>query len=473
MRSHDTTRPTLALLFGACLMIAVFGGMRTDAATPSSLLKTAKVEDKDKALFFGGCDSDPYPYLEKRHRGDKSNSFITRGADSKTGIDAALACRLMKLLEFAETKGCSLTINSAMRPRQRCNPDGGACARQGNSCHQYGLAVDIGGTSRCLEWVTTVIGRKNPNSPFKVHVAYQENSNDYRHIQCSEHIIANASHAQGCRTSCDGSARITPDTTSIAGPGRTSPSGGLADSFRKMIGGDQPTAPSQPTPQAQPAPAAQPSLPQQPGSVQSNQLFGDRGTGLGTAGTAPTGTAVPVIAMPPLGTKASTTPESAEQASYYSSVTDQLLQLAYDTPLATSTTVATSVPLTIDGNDVKTIDMESGNIDSATTSGAMAYGAPGTVLPSSNTFVSNDLGGGPYQVVASYRGEPTGFIALLVQLRDAFAALLTILRPMGIREAIAPATHEHGDELVEPTFDSEADFKAGVEEDITIEFVRD
>ena len=44
---------------------------------------------------------------------------------------------------------------------------------------------------------------------------------------------------------------------------------------------------------------------------------------------------------------------------------------------------------------------------------------------------------------------------------------------MGIREAIAPATHEHGDELVEPTFDSEADFKAGVEEDITIEFVRD
>ena len=383
---------------------------------------------------------------------------------------AVCAARFFKA--YQERYG-TIVITSAYRDgpsgANRCA--GGAA----NSNHTRGVAMDVYPANQADFPKLWKFASDNPE--FGICFPHQQGGANTTGYSDRPHMIlagiggseAAACARQGVKSPCSGTA-FNPREV-----GPVPPSSSLTDSFRKMIGGDQPTAPSQPTPQAQPAPAAQPSLPQQPGAVQSGQLFGNQGAGLGTAGAAPTGTAVPVIATPPGGTKSpSTTPDNAEQASYYSSVTDQLLQLAYDTPLATSTAVATSVPLTIDGSDVKTIDTESGTIDSRTSSGTMAYGAPGTVLPSSNTFVSNDLGGGPYQVVASYRGEPTGFVALLVQLRDALAALLNILRPMGIREAISPAPSvDHEEEFIEHDFDPEADFKAGLEEDITIEFITD
>ena len=271
------------------------------------------------------------------------------------------------------------------------------------SYHNYGLAADFNGKAN-LGWMRThgptrfginVIGAWDPGH-------FQDNRG--RFGQCG---------------ACSGGYTGTQQ-----GPGSSSGFPfNMSDRFRNLLGGN-----NQPSPQPQPAPMPQPPLPQQRNPVQSDQIFG-----------MPTPTPMqpaPGVPLSPKATSTSPADSEPEQASYYSSVTDQLMQLAYDTPLATSSNIATSVPITIDGSDIGTLGTDGRRDRTATTSDTLAYGAPGTVLPSSNTFVSNDLGGGPYQVIASYRGEPTGFISLLVQLRDAFAALLNILRPMGVRDAI-------------------------------------
>lgn len=223
-------------------------GEGADAAYP----KGSKVCGSDEKKLFGGCDSDPYAYLEQRHRGDKSNSFITpRGGSQNSaqyGLNPGLACRLKKFMEFAETKGCPLVINSAMRPVQKCNPSGGACAPQGQSCHQYGLAVDVGGSAQCLNWVLATLGRKNASSPFGIHSAYAEHAG-YRHLQCVENLQAACSpQTKGC----GGDFNITPDTSGIPGPG--TPTGGLANQFRQAMG-MQPQQPSIPTSNVTPPPS--------------------------------------------------------------------------------------------------------------------------------------------------------------------------------------------------------------------------
>ncbi|TSC63232.1 MAG: hypothetical protein Athens041674_228 [Parcubacteria group bacterium Athens0416_74] len=156
------------------------GHLSTGEGPDAAYEKGTKVCGNDEKKLFGGCDSDPYAFLEQRHHGDKSNSFVTpRGGaqnSAQYGLNPGLACRLKKFMEFAETKGCRLTINSAMRPVQRCNPNGGACAAQGSSCHQYGLAVDVGGSTQCLNWILATLGRQNANSPFGIHSAYAEHA---------------------------------------------------------------------------------------------------------------------------------------------------------------------------------------------------------------------------------------------------------------------------------------------------------
>lgn len=203
-------------------------------------------KDVSQNTLYGGCDSNPYPFLEQRHSGDRSNSFITplagAGGTLKQGLNPALACRLKKFIEFAESRGCRLSVNSAMRPVQKCNPGGGACAPQGASCHQYGLAVDIGGNPQCLAWVLDVLGRKNANSPFGLHSAYSEHPG-YRHLQCVENLQASCSpQTRGC----DGKVNINPDLSGIPGPQPT-----LSDGIRRALG-MQPQMPPQPQLPAQP-----------------------------------------------------------------------------------------------------------------------------------------------------------------------------------------------------------------------------
>jgi hypothetical protein len=175
----------------------------------------------------------------------------------------------------------------------------------------------------------------------------------------------------------------------------------------------------------------------------------------------PVGTPAPIVTP---GTKTgSSTSFDTQPAQYDSSVADKLLDLAYGTPLdATSTTIATSVPLTKDGSDVRSIGYSSTTSPTPTSIRSVTTADPYALTPT-NTFVSPELAGGPYEVVASYRGEPTGLIALLIQLRDAFAALLRILRPMGIREAIAPTAVDQEEVFMDLEYDPQTEFDAAQE----------
>ncbi|MEK7068939.1 MAG: hypothetical protein AAB947_00990, partial [Patescibacteria group bacterium] len=191
----------------------------------------AKPEDplckgiKEAVQKYGDCNENPFPTLEKNYHRPitPSNSSVTpdvskrgfKGRDGHvyTGLDTVFACRLKILLESAQLKNCQLKITSAMRPEQKCNPTGGACANQGNSCHQYGRAVDIDDTESCLKLLTDTIGRDTPNSPFGLQVAYEENGS-YRHVQCSEHLIAHYDDPGGCNTPCGGKKNTNPEDSS-------------------------------------------------------------------------------------------------------------------------------------------------------------------------------------------------------------------------------------------------------------------
>lgn len=196
------------------------GKGRIATAADLGYIPGAKICPSDQPVAQGGCEENPYPFLEQRHtnRGSQ-NSILSplQGSIGKGyGTNATLACRLKKLLEAMEKEGCQLTIRSAMRPRQNCTP-GPGCAPQGASCHQYGLAVDLNGSVQCLDRMTQIIGRNNPNSPYKLHVAYKETSAGYRHVQCSENLRAGCSaQTQGC----GGPANVNPNPNEIpvAGP---------------------------------------------------------------------------------------------------------------------------------------------------------------------------------------------------------------------------------------------------------------
>ena len=409
---------------------------------------------------YGGCDSDPFPYLEQRHRGDKSNSFVTPTADGRAGLDTALACRLKKLLEFAESKGCRLSINSAMRPVQRCNQGSGACARQGNSCHQYGRAVDLGGTSQCLAWLTSVIGRQNENSPFKLHVAYVEKGN-YRHVQCSEHPVANASSEGGCRGPCTGGISINPgDLSNIPSPGSFSPSSGISDSARDFSGGQQSGQPSgQPSgfpsaaqPVQQPAPQGQMcTLPD--GKVVPCSAIANPGGQPGGAPGGPVGNPPPPTLPPsqqpgqylqasessPSPTPSSKSSTDASIASLIgelatsskkkTSAIDQINEIAGPTISAAESGTSAPLILTLSPSDAQTLRDE--QIPAPTTSSTSSKETQAQLQPlGAQTFISSDLSQSPAQTTSQPR-ELSAFQTILASMKATLLNILAYLRPFG------------------------------------------
>ncbi len=427
----------LALIAG----LASFEHVPVFAATQAEDFAASLAKEKaaaDKSLL-GGCEYDPYQKLTEMRaiNGGARVVPVREGQTLKDGLDPALACRLSKFIEHVRKNGCNASINSAYRSeadqRRACsqvcgNPAGcsSGCASFGSSCHNYGLAVDLSPSS-CMTRFAPIardfgLSTKHPGYGNPIH------------YQCAEH--AGGASRRFCSAPCNGGAAI-----SFSPSGPLSPlNNGIGDQFRNMLG--QPQMPPQPPPQQQPPPPQQPPTPQQPGTTQPGQYFDSGSTGSGGTtggGTTGGGALTPAPSSTSLGDF-----DTPNQASYHSSVADQLLQLAYDTPLATSTQTGTSTAIDIDGNDVTTLtDTAYGDepYDDYTVQGQ-------TTLSPTNTFASSDLsdGGQGYEVVATYRGESTGLIALLIQLRDAFAAILEIMRPMGIRTAIAPTD---GDEHFE------------------------
>src|SRR3989338_264651 len=208
-------------------------------------------------ILNGGCETNPYPFLEQRRSGGGRITPSSGGSDLEKGINPALACRLSKLIQAFETKGCQIRISSAYRSAQQqqdmCGAGRSGCAPAGKSCHQYGLAVDI--TSNCMPQLRNYLGTQNPGASgaqqFKLHFPYYGD-----HIQCIENIQAACSTAT---KGCDGSVRINPDLSTVPS---ASPTSQLSDAIRRAMGQQPPPPP--PPMQQHPTLPPQPPLPEQP-----------------------------------------------------------------------------------------------------------------------------------------------------------------------------------------------------------------
>ena len=412
----------------------------------------------------GGCDTNPFPYLEQRHSGDRSNSFITPKAGSGStltqGLDPALACRLKRLLEVMETKGCRVTISSAMRPVQRCNPGGGACAPQGGSCHQYGKAVDLNATPQCLDLLTQMIGRQNPGSAFGLHVAYIENGN-YRHVQCVEHLRA------GCGPStppCRGGMQITAD------PNYRAPSSSVIDALRSRIAPPPPPPPPPPqqpsiSPTTPPSPTSggttQPPLsgnntvPQQVGTCPpqfycaSNNLYYRTSTCVdqmyqacpnGCSGNSCSVSPQQISdllnnAVPkPTSTRATTTQASTTQSAY-----DRLGSL-FEVGPATATSSGSPFVLTVSGEDAARLAIDSEGRPAVQLPSGSIYSLPPP--PAQQTFTSPDLS---LQSTYQYRGSQSTLQRALADMIETLERAISYLKPFGYRGSTADQHHLHGE----------------------------
>ena len=133
----------------------------------------------DTNLLQGGCGGDPFQALAK-YGCTRQNECVPASANGQGGINSGLACRLTKLFDAAVKAGCTPKIISAYRSAAKqqsmCGAGKSGCAAAGKSCHQYGLAVDVGS---CQDWL-----RKN-SPQFQLHFPYYG-----PHIQCIEHRVA-------------------------------------------------------------------------------------------------------------------------------------------------------------------------------------------------------------------------------------------------------------------------------------------
>lgn len=143
-------------------------------------ISSGMATQSDMALLNGGCGSDPYQALA-RYGCTRQNECVPAGANGQGGINSGLACRLSKLFDAAAKAGCTPKIVSAYRSAAKqqamCGSGGTGCLGAGKSCHQYGLAIDVGS---CEGWL-----RQNAKN-FELHFPYYG-----PHIQCIEHRVAN------------------------------------------------------------------------------------------------------------------------------------------------------------------------------------------------------------------------------------------------------------------------------------------
>lgn len=447
------TRSEYALLMSAC-MAPFLAGILLPLPARADMVDCAKTPDapicaaiKEASTKYGGCEEDPFPFLERRHQGDRSNSFVTprgvAGNTAKLGIDTSLACRLKKFFEFAESKGCTFVITSAMRPVQKCNPAGGKCAPQGRSCHQYGKAVDIAGNQRCLNWALETLGRKNSTAPFGLHSAYDEDKGKvggYRHLQCAEHIAANCSPST---PPCRGGMNISPDLSNIPGPSAM-PSSGLSGAARNLLGQQEQMC-SLPDGKQVPCSSITNRGASQPVSQRDQLPQGQPPLGSENTVAYPPGTCAPqfycmnsihyyrastcvdqVYQKCSAGCSASTNTCASTSTTASLSSFDQISLIAEPTSTPTGSVSDLLFALSLSGEDIATIG--SGATSTAPTSGDFY------ILPtplSQQTFVSEDL---RYSQVSPYSPQDLSTAQrTLAMMKATLLRALEYLRPFGLR----------------------------------------
>ena len=151
MRMHLGYRTALIAAAGTVLLVSALvtnqtviasddpcpgeGHVSTGTGEDRGFPKGAKICPKDQGqnTLYGGCDFNPYQILETQF---KSGGQITPASDSgstlRSGIDPVLACRLVKLFQAAQQRGCQAKITSGYRSygqqEQMCGRGRSGCA---------------------------------------------------------------------------------------------------------------------------------------------------------------------------------------------------------------------------------------------------------------------------------------------------------------------------------------------------------
>lgn len=423
-----TRRSSIAILIAAGLITIAANTSPAEAAlnVGDIVNKSPLSTEKDKSLLFGGCDGDPYAILEKYKGGRDVLLRPTQSGNTlRDGIDPALACRLVKMLQFADQKGCRTRITSGYRsPAKQAAMCGGGrtgCARAGTSCHQYGLAVDMNGP--CLSWLKQIapqfqlIQNQIPGDPY--------------HFQCAEHRGASR---RSCTGPCNGGVAITPDFSNMPAPytdSRNLPSSGLTDAARNLLNPppQPPPTPSQPIAQSQ-----QPQLQQQPELGAENKTAYAPGTcppqfycrndtyyyrastcvdqvqKKCSAGCSKTGSTCAATSTSEMSAFEKIETIAGPEAEEVGTVSDQLLELA------------------ISGEEIATLK------DTSTTTNAqnIPYVPPPPL--SEQTFVSPDLRYAPADQRVSQ--EMSVMQRTLAAMKETLLRALSYLRPFGYSAAI-------------------------------------
>ncbi len=177
-----------------------------------------------KALYEKGNTScnpkEAYAYLKSK--ASSGLKIEPKYVDGKyiDGIDPELACRLYNFLKsYPQFKIVSAYRSKADQAKICSGRYGNSCARPGNSCHQYGLAVDVSpaNSSKLHYFLQSVLPK------FKLHLAYSKPNKPNGHIQCIEHKVANRFNKNGCTSPC-----AKTDSFSIDADGSSSPNAGVA-----------------------------------------------------------------------------------------------------------------------------------------------------------------------------------------------------------------------------------------------------
>ncbi|MEY4747647.1 MAG: D-alanyl-D-alanine carboxypeptidase [Candidatus Parcubacteria bacterium] len=398
-------RPTVVGTFGALALLLAqqtLAQARQPTIDEAMQLKTlginaGMIQKGDTNILFGGCETNPYPILE-RVKGSGSVQITPSGTAGslRNGINPGLACRLSKLIQAFAAKGCQIRITSAYRSAQQqqdmCGAGRSGCAPAGRSCHQYGLAVDI--SSNCTAQLRSYLGTRNSSAPgaqqFKLHFPYYGD-----HIQCIENAVAACSPST---KPCDGSTPINPDLSTVPSPGAL-PTSGLADQIRQALGMQQP--PSQPLPQTSSAPISQQPLSNEQTPISSY---------ISTTPITATGT----IEV------ASTTPEAHATSTF-----DEIDQIA--NPVSESIDIGT--PTEIDLNASTTADVIAlEGVEMADLHGSTSNPLNPTYSPP-HTFVSEDLA----DSYASPTSDQTFIARFLATMQGILNYASSYLKPFGGR----------------------------------------
>jgi hypothetical protein len=413
--------------------------------TPTSAqeLKTVTVNgmtvsEETAKTMMGGCEFNPYEKLKQMGVVSSGAELVPQWTSGgpQAGIDPALACRLAKMFEYA---GPCAKITSAYRSAAKqeslCGSRGkkSGCAAPGRLCHQYGLAVDISGS--CLQRLRKIAPQFNLIQP--------PISGDPYHFQCAEHPKGNRG---SCSGPCNGGLAINPDPNALASATNysPSPSSGLTNKFRQMLGLEQQQPPPQQPP---PSPIPQQQLPQ---NQQPTQYFAPEQQPTSQVPSSPgiTGNegspTKPTSSSPPVGNDE----DDFVTIPYKPSIAEQLMEIAFGTKSEENEeenqiVSSSSIDLVIDPNDVVSLGSQDASSSFIETAGPSV----GSLQPG-QTFTSPDLSFSPPAAEPPFVVPQSGTFAIFESMKQALLRALEILRPMGIRAALE-GTHAHAEDFSE------------------------